>query len=710
MTKKLGICGVGMVGGALRRYFEEKDGIKLFLYDKGRNLGSYQEINQADIIFVCVPTPYDCPPPRGTDKGFDLSCVKEVFRNIQGKKTIVIKSTVVPGTTEKLQKQYPQHKVLFNPEFLTESTADQDMKYPDRQIIGYTEKSYNIAGDIMQLLPLAPFERIIPATEAEAVKYFGNTWFSTKVIFANQFYELCKALGIDYNRVMEAAAADKRIGRSHLSVLHKGYRGFGGKCLDGEEVIYEITDDGLKVVPIKDFQGKKILSMKDGKLIIDEVLAKSQREVKQTIKFHFSKGRTLETSSDHLIEVFDKKRGFIQKEATDIKLSDRIPLILGAVPLDSQAIAIDFFEFFSDKQDIFAEQVDQKHLEVLRPYLTFHQYSGLRRTRNLSTPAQAILGTGIGLGDLRIKTSKTGTWVPNSIKLDKDFARLIGYYLSGGCCSDRRVFFSFGYHEKELIEDTASVLKKLNIKFSTRVGYWKGHKSNFVFKVSSRILSEYFKSFGKDCYSKAIPSYMFSASQELKDELISGLFRGDGSIVKSNMGNYYTIGYATVSKNLIEGVDLLLREKEILASRKKMRAKKSTVPCYLLHISENKSVRKILPLLTFDKQQNVRISQRAIKSPAYERVNENIALLNVTKIERVNEPKLVYALETKSNHYLTSGGILTHNCLPKDIKALIQLAEQKGVNLKLHKLVDAINEELMAQQGIEDPEKFSKRD
>jgi len=83
----------------------------------------------------------------------------------------------------------------------------------------------------MQLLPLAPFERILPATEAETVKYFGNTWFSVKVSFANQMYDLCQKLGVDYDRMVEAAAADKRIGRTHLNIFHKGYRGYGGKCL-----------------------------------------------------------------------------------------------------------------------------------------------------------------------------------------------------------------------------------------------------------------------------------------------------------------------------------------------------------------------------------------------------------------------------------------------------------------------------------------------
>lgn len=223
---KVGIVGVGMVGGAMQRYLGKKQGLELFLYDKGKSLGSPEEINKAELVFVCVPTPY-----LKDGRGFDLSYVEETLSMLQGEKVVVIKSTVLPGTTEMLQQKYPQHKILMNPEFLTEETADQDMNYPDRQIVGYTAQSQTVAGDLMQLLPLAPFERILPSTEAEMVKYFGNTWFSVKVSFANQMYDLCQKLGIDYDRMVEAAAADKRIGRTHINIFHKGGRGYGGKCL-----------------------------------------------------------------------------------------------------------------------------------------------------------------------------------------------------------------------------------------------------------------------------------------------------------------------------------------------------------------------------------------------------------------------------------------------------------------------------------------------
>jgi len=256
--------GIGMVGGAMLRYLQKKEGLEIFTYDKGKNEGSQEEVNKAEVVFVCVPTPY---LKDGT--GFDLSYVEETLSWLNGEKVVVIKSTVLPGTTEVLQKKYPQHKLLMNPEFLTEETADQDMNYPDRQVVGYTEKSHDVAGDLMQLLPLAPFERIIPATEAELVKYFGNTWFSVKVSFANQMYDLCQALGADYDRMVEAAAADKRIGRTHLNVFHKGYRGYGGKCL---------PKDTKAIIQLADMKGVDLKLHKAAELINAELMKQQNIE------------------------------------------------------------------------------------------------------------------------------------------------------------------------------------------------------------------------------------------------------------------------------------------------------------------------------------------------------------------------------------------------------------------------------------------------
>lgn len=223
--KRIGIIGGGFVGTAVARYYERK-GEDVKIYDKYKDSHEHGEVLKQDFIFIAVPTPFN--------KKIDLSIMDEAMAEVARAdhgKIVIIKSTVIPGTTENYQKQYPNLRIVFNPEFLTEETADQDFGFPDRQILGYTKESYGIAGDVMQILPLAPFSRLVPATAAELIKYFGNNWFAVKVAYANQMYDVCEKLGIDYDIVKDGVAADKRIGTSHLNVWHKGYRGYGGKCL-----------------------------------------------------------------------------------------------------------------------------------------------------------------------------------------------------------------------------------------------------------------------------------------------------------------------------------------------------------------------------------------------------------------------------------------------------------------------------------------------
>jgi nucleotide sugar dehydrogenase len=226
MKHKVGIIGLGYVGGALRHWFLKKrrPQVQLFLYDKYKKIGSVEEVNKADVVFISVPTPYN-------DKGgYDDSAIIESLKNLKSPKIVVIKSTIIPGSTEKFQEKFPKHKILFNPEFLRAKTANADFVKPERQIVGYTRKSKSLAKNILKLLPKAPFSKIMPATEAEMVKYFGNAFLSTKVIFANQIYDLCEKLKIDYDTIKEAVGLDKRIGTSHLDIFHFGYRGYSGGC------------------------------------------------------------------------------------------------------------------------------------------------------------------------------------------------------------------------------------------------------------------------------------------------------------------------------------------------------------------------------------------------------------------------------------------------------------------------------------------------
>ena len=214
---------MGFVGGAVKKYFESKK-IKPLVFDKYKKLGSPQEVNRAEVVFICVPTPYH------PQKGFLLDAVEAAVKLLKSPKIIVIKSTVLPGTTENLQKKFPKHKLLFNPEFLREVSAFEDMIKPDRQIVGYTKQSKPAANKVLALLPKAPYGKIMPALDAEVVKYMANSFLSLKVVFANEFYDICKRLGADYDNVKTAVVKDARIGDSHFDVHHGDYRGYGGSC------------------------------------------------------------------------------------------------------------------------------------------------------------------------------------------------------------------------------------------------------------------------------------------------------------------------------------------------------------------------------------------------------------------------------------------------------------------------------------------------
>ncbi|MFA6428749.1 MAG: hypothetical protein WCW02_04405 [Candidatus Buchananbacteria bacterium] len=232
MSKSIGVIGGGMVGGAIKGYFPQA-----LIYDKFLPQDELERVLVCDYIFIAVPTPF-------TDK-FDLSIMDEAFGYLTGlkDKIVIIKSTVLPGTTDDYQVKYPNLKILFNPEFLTEVTALDDFKEPDRQIVGFTDKSQAVAAEVLQLLPKAPYQKIMPAKSAEMIKYMFNTFYATKVVFANQVYDLCQKIEVDYEQVKEAFLTEKKNLFNHFNIWHKDYRGYGGKCLPKDlNALVELAD------------------------------------------------------------------------------------------------------------------------------------------------------------------------------------------------------------------------------------------------------------------------------------------------------------------------------------------------------------------------------------------------------------------------------------------------------------------------------------
>ena len=181
-----------------------------------------------DIIFVCVPT------PMKKDGSCDTSIVESVIKDIDRSKRkiiVVIKSTIPPGTTNRLNKKYKRLSIIFNPEFLTEANFIEDFKNQTRIILGGTRKGTNKLRQIYGLV--FPKAHIIKtgSITAEMIKYLTNTFLSTKVSFANEMYLICEKLGIDYDKVVEYATLDDRLGVTHWNVPGPdGDYGFGGHC------------------------------------------------------------------------------------------------------------------------------------------------------------------------------------------------------------------------------------------------------------------------------------------------------------------------------------------------------------------------------------------------------------------------------------------------------------------------------------------------
>jgi UDPglucose 6-dehydrogenase len=225
----IGIIGQGFVGGAVYHKFKNFYNVLTFDLDESKcNSNEDELIKKSEVIFVCLPT------PMNLDGSCNIDIVEGVIKKINEKskdKIVVIKSTIPPGTTNNLNSKYENVIVAFNPEFLTERNAIEDYENQNRIILGGPRTATTKLKQVFsKVFPKAEIIKT-DSTHAEMVKYLINTFLSVKVSFANEIYQLCNKLNIDYDKVVEYAIHDERLGNSHWSVPgHDGDFGFGGHC------------------------------------------------------------------------------------------------------------------------------------------------------------------------------------------------------------------------------------------------------------------------------------------------------------------------------------------------------------------------------------------------------------------------------------------------------------------------------------------------
>lgn len=269
MKKNIAVIGQGFVGGSLTTVFAER-GFDVYAFDKSgkyakgalpshgdQAAGFPSSVNElvqdnedggtpgfSGVYFVCVPT------PMFEDGSADLSIVESVLDELASLPVIgttdasglhriaVVKSTVPPGSTEQWNKKYEGTplRVVFNPEFLTEANALDDMRNQNRIVLGGPRPYINRVKQIFQsAFPKVPIVKT-SSTTAEMVKYVTNCFLATKVSFANEMAQICEkldanGLNIDYDKVVEYAKYDTRLGNYGWTVPGPdGHRGFGLSC------------------------------------------------------------------------------------------------------------------------------------------------------------------------------------------------------------------------------------------------------------------------------------------------------------------------------------------------------------------------------------------------------------------------------------------------------------------------------------------------
>ena len=289
LEQRIGIVGRGFVGSAVQFGFSPNVGcdVEVRVYDVNPNKSTHtleETVNESDFVFLSVPT------PSNRDGSINIDILDDALNNInevsECRNVILVRSTVTPGTTQKLQMKYIDLNLLFNPEYLTERSAKFDFINQSRFIIGSGEAtiskmySENLADLFRDRFGESASILETNYETAEMIKYMNNCFFATKVSFMNEMYKVAEKSNVDWKQAVSGFVTDSRIGHTHLDVPGPdGKFGFGGSCFPkdvramikyAEEIGVEMNvlkgvwETNLQVRPEKDWEQLKGRSVVDG--------------------------------------------------------------------------------------------------------------------------------------------------------------------------------------------------------------------------------------------------------------------------------------------------------------------------------------------------------------------------------------------------------------------------------------------------------------
>ena len=698
---------------------------------------SYTEgLHHSDFIFIAVNTPTGTSQ-GGADMRYVESAARGIAEELDHYAVIINKSTVPVGSGDVVTRiirsnmAHPDVRfgVVSNPEFLREGSAVLDFQNPDRVVLGSSD--HEAAAKVAMLyLPLRANIVITDLYTAEMIKYASNAFLATKISFINEIAQICERLGADVKEVAVGMGYDKRIGRAFLDAG----LGYGGSCFEANETVFTLNSPNVAAERLDTlfakggtpFQGDVVelvqplsqnvlaFDLESGQPILATVKAITRRPYKGTmVKLDTSMGRTLRVTADHPVILY-KNSEFTIMQAAAVAAGDQL-MTLCELPSVQQATSLNLIELLRGtnlEADVYVEPVDALFSETYQQFahaipremlkypheIKRHNRMSLRLFRYLSE-ANVL---NVPAENLRLYTAKgAATKIHAIIPVDADFLRLCGYYLAEGYISQdtgragavrERVGICFHEQETEYTTDVQRILQRYGLKFIER------HGTNALTTiVSSRILSWLLRDVlhcGIRSEDKALPRMAFNVSPALRMELIRGAFSGDGAVTAVQNGQNVMLEYATVSKSLADGMTLLLQTIGVIPSIRKRWMNKSTQPAYILRVSGyeqlavlknafgNKRLAKIEGILAG--------YQRHIQPHGYER-HGTFATLVVRKVEHEEVETTVYSMETSTGTLIASSGLISHNCFPKDVRALAYMADEAGLHPQLLNAVMDIN-------------------
>lgn len=696
---------------------------------------SYEEaIPESEFVFIAVGT------PEGVDGEADLNYVEASARSIAQAMThpivIINKSTVPVGTgdwvadiIQRSQCEPIDFAVVSNPEFLREGSAISDFIQPDRVVLGSLNPE--AAEQVAQLyLPLRAPIIITDLRTAEMIKYASNAFLATRISFINEIASICEKLGADIKEVAVGMGYDKRIGHHFLDA---GV-GYGGSCFEGQETVFTLNSPNLAAESFETlfanagvpFQGDVVqVSVPDGRHVLAfdldtcrpalaEIKAVTRRPYKGTmVTITASMGRSLRVTADHPV-VLRTGEEFEIVPALAVAPGDQLMALceLPAVEPMSQLDLIELLRETELEADVHVAPTDDSFSAQYARFATHVPAEMLRHPHEIKRGNRMPLRLfrylrGLGVLDvpaekLQLYTAKgAGARLNAVIPVDADLLRFCGYYLAEGYISrDRgradavreRVGISFHQDEVEYIADVRRIFDRWGLK-------WIEHRSaNAVTTiVSSRIFAWLLRDVlkvGTRSDDKALPRLAFNVAPDLRHELLRGAFSGDGAVTRVQNGRNLMLEYATVSKQLADGMVLLLQSLDIVPSVRQRWMNKSKQQAYILRVSGYAQLALLQDV--FGAKHRTTIAtvlagyQRHIRQRGFAR-RGGYATLTVQGVEYEDVDTTVYSLETSTGTLVASSGLICHNCFPKDVKALAHMASVHGCHPQMLRSVMEIN-------------------